>query len=263
MNWASKATKIYERIKEQHIYPIHGGLLKPDVVEGTLMMKEFGVCLLWDLTETSKRDDGIDLLKDNQALQRLTGTAEKAAAEDSSRAAAAAKPGPTSATGKITESAAAAGRTAMAARGPSSGGWCMRRRPATAEQGASDLLDYDVTGSSGGGSTIWAAAATNNDNFAQRQQHRRSIWRIGVAPCSRSSRHLGTRRLAVADDKLSDDGGGGDDDGNGGGGGSSATVVAAALRRRCGGGDLGVWEQRNGFAGRRRRANGLVKLFRN
>ncbi|KAK9163358.1 hypothetical protein Syun_004260 [Stephania yunnanensis] len=32
----------------------------------------------WDLTETSKRDDGIDLLKDNQALQRLTGTAEKA-----------------------------------------------------------------------------------------------------------------------------------------------------------------------------------------
>ncbi|KAK9121457.1 hypothetical protein Syun_019074 [Stephania yunnanensis] len=31
-----------------------------------------------DLTETSKRDDGIDLLKDNQALQHLTGTAEKA-----------------------------------------------------------------------------------------------------------------------------------------------------------------------------------------
>ncbi|KAK9098358.1 hypothetical protein Syun_025403 [Stephania yunnanensis] len=31
-----------------------------------------------DLTETSKRDDGIDLLKDNQPLQRLTGTAEKA-----------------------------------------------------------------------------------------------------------------------------------------------------------------------------------------
>ncbi|KAK9092977.1 hypothetical protein Syun_027888 [Stephania yunnanensis] len=30
----------------------------------------------WDLTETSKRDDDIDLLKDNQALQRLTGTAE-------------------------------------------------------------------------------------------------------------------------------------------------------------------------------------------
>ncbi|KAK9150939.1 hypothetical protein Syun_009248 [Stephania yunnanensis] len=32
----------------------------------------------WDLTETSKRDDGIDLLKDKQALQRLTETAEKA-----------------------------------------------------------------------------------------------------------------------------------------------------------------------------------------
>ncbi|KAK9107309.1 hypothetical protein Syun_023320 [Stephania yunnanensis] len=32
----------------------------------------------WDLTETSKRDDGIDLLKDNQALRRLTGTVEKA-----------------------------------------------------------------------------------------------------------------------------------------------------------------------------------------
>ncbi|KAK9121238.1 hypothetical protein Syun_018855 [Stephania yunnanensis] len=32
----------------------------------------------WDLTETSKRDDGIDLLKDKQALQRLTEIAEKA-----------------------------------------------------------------------------------------------------------------------------------------------------------------------------------------
>ncbi|KAK9143165.1 hypothetical protein Syun_012565 [Stephania yunnanensis] len=31
----------------------------------------------WDLIETSKRDDGIDPLKDNQALQRLTRTAEK------------------------------------------------------------------------------------------------------------------------------------------------------------------------------------------
>ncbi|KAK9160594.1 hypothetical protein Syun_006935 [Stephania yunnanensis] len=51
---------------------IHGGLLKPDVVE------EFGDCLLWELTETSKRDDGIDLLKDNQALQRLTGTDDNA-----------------------------------------------------------------------------------------------------------------------------------------------------------------------------------------
>ncbi|KAK9142796.1 hypothetical protein Syun_012196 [Stephania yunnanensis] len=56
-----------------HLPAIHGGLLKPDVVEESL---EFA--LLWDLTETSKRDDGIDLLKDNQALQRLTGTAEKA-----------------------------------------------------------------------------------------------------------------------------------------------------------------------------------------
>ncbi|KAK9128523.1 hypothetical protein Syun_017320 [Stephania yunnanensis] len=32
----------------------------------------------WDLTETSKRDDGIDLLKDKQALRRLTETTEKA-----------------------------------------------------------------------------------------------------------------------------------------------------------------------------------------
>ncbi|KAK9093453.1 hypothetical protein Syun_028364 [Stephania yunnanensis] len=50
---------------------IHGGLLKPDVVEVWRLP-------CWDLTETSKRDDGIDLLKDNQALQRLTGTDDKA-----------------------------------------------------------------------------------------------------------------------------------------------------------------------------------------
>ncbi|KAK9168684.1 hypothetical protein Syun_000824 [Stephania yunnanensis] len=56
---------------------IHGGLLKPDVVEGTDDERVWSLHC-WDLTETSKRDDGIDLLKDNQALQRLTGTAEKA-----------------------------------------------------------------------------------------------------------------------------------------------------------------------------------------
>ncbi|KAK9127929.1 hypothetical protein Syun_016726 [Stephania yunnanensis] len=56
---------------------IHGGLLKPDVVEGTDDERVWSLPC-WDLTETSKRDDGIDLLKDNQALQRLTGTAEKA-----------------------------------------------------------------------------------------------------------------------------------------------------------------------------------------
>ncbi|KAK9135845.1 hypothetical protein Syun_015175 [Stephania yunnanensis] len=56
---------------------IHGGLLKPDVVEGTDDERVWSLPC-WDLTETSKRDDGIDLLKDNQAFQRLTGTAEKA-----------------------------------------------------------------------------------------------------------------------------------------------------------------------------------------
>ncbi|KAK9168893.1 hypothetical protein Syun_001033 [Stephania yunnanensis] len=56
---------------------IHGGLLKPDVVEGTDDERVWSLPCR-DLTETSKRDDGIDLLKDNQALERLTGTAEKA-----------------------------------------------------------------------------------------------------------------------------------------------------------------------------------------
>ncbi|KAK9151043.1 hypothetical protein Syun_009352 [Stephania yunnanensis] len=56
---------------------IHGGLLKPDVVEGTDDERVWRLPC-WDLTETSKRDDGIDLLKDNQALQRLTGTDDKA-----------------------------------------------------------------------------------------------------------------------------------------------------------------------------------------
>ncbi|KAK9087009.1 hypothetical protein Syun_029403 [Stephania yunnanensis] len=59
-----------------HLPAIHGGLLKPDVVEGTDDERVWSLPC-WDLTETSKRDDGIDLLKDNQALQRLTGTAEK------------------------------------------------------------------------------------------------------------------------------------------------------------------------------------------
>ncbi|KAK9082113.1 hypothetical protein Syun_031701 [Stephania yunnanensis] len=49
---------------------------KPDVVEGTDDEVLYLPC--WDLTETSKRDDGIDLLKDKQALQRLTETVEKA-----------------------------------------------------------------------------------------------------------------------------------------------------------------------------------------
>ncbi|KAK9121467.1 hypothetical protein Syun_019084 [Stephania yunnanensis] len=56
---------------------IHGGLLKPDVVEGTDDERVWRLPC-WDLIETSKRDDGIDLLKDNQALQRLTGTDDKA-----------------------------------------------------------------------------------------------------------------------------------------------------------------------------------------
>ncbi|KAK9081477.1 hypothetical protein Syun_030801 [Stephania yunnanensis] len=60
-----------------HLPAIHGGLLKPDVVEGTDDERVWSLPC-WDLTETSKRDDGIDLLKDIQALQRLTGTAEKA-----------------------------------------------------------------------------------------------------------------------------------------------------------------------------------------
>ncbi|KAK9081078.1 hypothetical protein Syun_031250 [Stephania yunnanensis] len=60
-----------------HLPAIHGGLLKPDVVEGTDDERVWSLPC-WDLTETSKRDDGIDLLKDNQALQRLTGIAEKA-----------------------------------------------------------------------------------------------------------------------------------------------------------------------------------------
>ncbi|KAK9128063.1 hypothetical protein Syun_016860 [Stephania yunnanensis] len=50
---------------------------KPDVVEGTDDERVWSLPC-WDLTETSKRDDGIDLLKDKQALQRLTETAEKA-----------------------------------------------------------------------------------------------------------------------------------------------------------------------------------------
>ncbi|KAK9092382.1 hypothetical protein Syun_027293 [Stephania yunnanensis] len=60
---------------------IHGGLLKLDVVEGTDdEVPYFRVWSLpcWDLAETSKRDDGIDLLKDNQALRRLLGSLEKA-----------------------------------------------------------------------------------------------------------------------------------------------------------------------------------------
>ncbi|KAK9098591.1 hypothetical protein Syun_025636 [Stephania yunnanensis] len=56
---------------------IHGGLLKPDVVEGTDDERVWRLPC-WELTETSKRDDGIDLLKDNQALQRLTGTDDNA-----------------------------------------------------------------------------------------------------------------------------------------------------------------------------------------
>ncbi|KAK9098018.1 hypothetical protein Syun_025063 [Stephania yunnanensis] len=47
---------------------IHGGLLKPDVVEGTDDERVWRLPC-WELTETSKRDDGIDLLKDNQALR--------------------------------------------------------------------------------------------------------------------------------------------------------------------------------------------------
>ncbi|KAK9121601.1 hypothetical protein Syun_019218 [Stephania yunnanensis] len=50
---------------------------KPDVVEGTDDERVWSLPC-WDLTETSKRDDGIDLLKDKQALRRLTETAEKA-----------------------------------------------------------------------------------------------------------------------------------------------------------------------------------------
>ncbi|KAK9082105.1 hypothetical protein Syun_031586 [Stephania yunnanensis] len=50
---------------------------KPDVVEGTDDERVWSLPC-WDLTETSKRDDGIDLLKDKQALQRLTETVEKA-----------------------------------------------------------------------------------------------------------------------------------------------------------------------------------------
>ncbi|KAK9169624.1 hypothetical protein Syun_001764 [Stephania yunnanensis] len=56
---------------------IHGGLLKPDVVEGTDDERVWRLPC-WELTETSKRDDGIDLLKDNQALQHLTGTDDNA-----------------------------------------------------------------------------------------------------------------------------------------------------------------------------------------
>ncbi|KAK9122053.1 hypothetical protein Syun_019670 [Stephania yunnanensis] len=56
---------------------IHGGLLKPDVVEGTDDERVWRLPC-WDLTETSKRDDGIDLLKDNQALRAFFGTDDKA-----------------------------------------------------------------------------------------------------------------------------------------------------------------------------------------
>ncbi|KAK9167378.1 hypothetical protein Scep_002569 [Stephania cephalantha] len=55
---------------------------------------------------------------------------------------------------------------AAAARGPSSGGGQLRRRPVSAAQGASDLADHGVTGSSGGGSTIWAATADLNKGEA-------------------------------------------------------------------------------------------------
>ncbi|KAK9087304.1 hypothetical protein Syun_029698 [Stephania yunnanensis] len=60
-----------------NVLAIHGGLLKPDVVEGTDDERVWRLPC-WELTETSKRDDGIDLLKDNQALQRLTGTDDNA-----------------------------------------------------------------------------------------------------------------------------------------------------------------------------------------
>ncbi|KAK9142704.1 hypothetical protein Syun_012104 [Stephania yunnanensis] len=70
MNWASKATKIYKRIKEEHIYL--------QFMVDSFISKRVWSLPCWDLTETSKRDDGIDLLKDKQALQRLTETAEKA-----------------------------------------------------------------------------------------------------------------------------------------------------------------------------------------
>ncbi|KAK9104631.1 hypothetical protein Scep_021475 [Stephania cephalantha] len=113
----------------------------------------------------------------------------------------------------------------------------------TARDGGLDLADHDVTRS--------AAAATNSacaHSSAMRTPEEYTAdrrWRASRRSAASGergdSRSRMTDRAATVVAVT-----------------TTATVVVATLRRRCGCGDLGVWERRNGFAGRRMRANGAL-----